>query len=89
MTGANVVIGFDWKIEFAALDAILARPKVRHDAVHDRLARRIGMDGAFGDLLGGSQVFLHQHRRERQHVADVVEAVAGIVRRKDCRRRGS
>ena len=29
----------------------------------------------------GGQVFLHQRRRERQHVADVVEAVAGVVLR--------
>ena len=32
-------------------------------------------------LVGGSDVALHQHRRQRQHVADVVEAVAAVVLR--------
>ena len=31
------------------------------------------------DLLGGGEVLLGQQRRHRQHVADVVEAVAGVV----------
>ena len=30
-------------------------------------------------LLGGRQVLLEQHRRQREHVADVVEAVAHVV----------
>ena len=30
-------------------------------------------------LVGGGDVFLHQQRRDREHVADVVEAVAGVV----------
>ena len=43
--------------------------------------QRIGAHGAGGDRLGGVQVLLHQHRRDGQDVADVVEAVAGIVGR--------
>ena len=43
------------------------------------LARLVRHDGLGGDLLGGIQVFLHQQRREREHVADVVEPVAHVV----------
>src|SRR4029450_7258458 len=34
---------------------------------------------ARGDLFRGGEVFLHQHGRHRQHVADVVEALARVV----------
>ena len=36
-------------------------------------------DGGPGDFFRGGEVFFHEHRRERKHVADVVEAVAGVV----------
>ncbi len=38
------------------------------------------------DPIRGDQVFLHERRRERQHVRDVVEAVPGVVLRKVVRR---
>jgi hypothetical protein len=34
------------------------------------------------DLIGGGQILFHQHRRQREHVADIVEAVAHFVVRK-------
>ena len=37
-------------------------------------------------LFRRRKILLHQHRRKRKHVADVVEAVAGIVLRKVLRR---
>jgi hypothetical protein len=33
------------------------------------------------DALRGGHVFFHQRRRQRQHVGDVVEAIAGVVLR--------
>ena len=47
-----------------------------------RLGRSIGHNRLAGDPLSRGQIFLHQDRREREHIADVVEAVAGIVGRK-------
>ena len=44
-----------------------------------RVRRDIGPDRLGGDLLCGAQIFLHQDWREREHVADVVEAVADLV----------
>jgi hypothetical protein len=38
-------------------------------------------DRRLGDLLGGDQVLVHQQRRDRQNIADVVEAVADVVGR--------
>ena len=43
------------------------------------LGRRIGHDGLARDLPGGGQVLFHQDGRERKHVADVVETVAGVI----------
>ena len=43
------------------------------------LGERIATDGARGDLFGGGQVLLHQGGGDGEDVADVVEAVAGIV----------
>ena len=45
----------------------------------ERLGQRVGGDGAGGDPAGGGEVAIHQHRRDGEHVADVVEAVAEIV----------
>ena len=53
------------------------------------LRQRTAADGARGDLLGRGQVLLHQRGRDRQHVADVVESVAGIVGQGTRRWRGS
>ncbi len=43
------------------------------------LGQRIGRHGARGDPLGRSQIFFHEHRRDGEDVANVVEALAGIV----------
>ena len=43
------------------------------------LRQRIGPNGARRNALGRRQVFLHQNGRNGEHVADVVEAMAGIV----------
>ncbi len=40
----------------------------------------VGEDRHVGDRLGGGEVLLHQERRQREDVADVVEAVADVVR---------
>ena len=39
-------------------------------------------DGQMNHLLGGGKILFHQDGREREHVADGVEAIAGIVLRK-------
>ena len=44
--------------------------------------QRIATHGARGDLFGHREVLLHQGGRNRQHIADIVEAVARIVGRK-------
>ena len=43
------------------------------------LGKRVATDSARGDLFGGGQVLLHQGVGDGEDVADVVEAVAGIV----------
>ena len=48
----------------------------------DRFRQRQGDDRPVGNPAGGGQVFLHQHWRDGQDIADVVEAVARIVGRK-------
>ena len=45
----------------------------------DRFGQRVGRDRARGDPLGRRHVLLHEHGRDGQDVADVVEALAGIV----------
>ena len=57
------------------------RPDLRRVKM-PRLRQRTAADGARRDLLGRRQVLLHQRRRDRQDVADVVEAVAEVVGRK-------
>src|SRR5262249_9703210 len=44
-----------------------------------RYGRQLGGDGPLHDALGGGEVLLHEQRRQRQHVGDVVEAVADVV----------
>ena len=51
-------------------------------AFERRLARLGAEHRRARDSLGGQQVPLHQHRRHREHVADVVEPVARVVLRK-------
>ena len=41
--------------------------------------RRIAHESAVGDLGRRVKILLHQQRRQRQHVADVVEAIADVV----------
>ena len=68
--------------EDASTPAVAAGPERRTKVAHP-LLRRPGWvaddDGPVEDRLGGGQVFLQQQRRERQHVADVVEAVTDVV----------
>ena len=47
---------------------------------------QVGDDRLVQNLPGGSQIFLQQHRWQREDVADVVETVTGIIRRKIIRR---
>ena len=51
-----------------------------------RFGLEIGEEGLAQDLLRGCQIFFQQHRGQRQHVADVVKAVTGIVGGKIIRR---
>ena len=55
----------------------------------ERLRRDLGGDRPAGDALSRRQVALHQQRRHGQHVADVVEAVAGVVGGEILARRGT
>ncbi len=52
----------------------------RLEHLDDRLRREVA-DGQAADAYGGGQVPIEQHGRRRQHVADVVEPVPGIVHR--------
>ena len=38
-------------------------------------------DGSGGDFFRRGEVFFHERGRERKHVGDVVEAVAGVIDR--------
>jgi hypothetical protein len=40
---------------------------------------RLGRHGLFNNSLRSPQILFHQERRDTQHVADVIEPVAGIV----------
>ena len=48
-------------------------------ALDGGLGERGGENGDSCDFLGGGEVLFHQDGREREDVADVVEAVAGVV----------
>ena len=61
----------------ARLDA-RARRRYAYEARRLRLG---SVDGGARDAIGGDQVLLQERRREREHVAVVVEAVAGVVLR--------
>ena len=62
-------------IVILAAEPLAVETLLGHD---ERLARH----GLFHDLFGRLQIFLHQQRRQGQHVANVVEAVTRIVGRK-------
>ena len=68
--------------EDAATPAGAAGPERRAEAAQP-LLRRLGRvaddDGPVEDRLGGGQVLLQEQRRQRQDVADVVEAVTDVV----------
>ena len=52
----------------------------RMDRIINRRCTDRGIaDGETADVGRGGQIFLQQHRRHRQHVADVVKAVSRIV----------
>ena len=88
----NFVFGDDMsnRVDRVPVTLILGRaPWFELLAGEANLARLRGIGGAddlLADLLGGIEIFFHEQRRDRQHVADVVEAVADIVRRKIVRR---
>ena len=54
-----------------------------------RLERRRSEERLSRDPIGGGDVLLHQPRRQRQHVRDVVEAIAGVVLREIVGRLGA
>ena len=84
--------------EDIALTGQLLRPAVHHvgrrgaiqlargESADARLRRIFRDDGRLHDLLRRREILLHQHRRNGQHVADIIEAIARIVRRKIIRR---
>ena len=60
---------------------VAAAPAFGPQARQGRLQRRRAEQRHARDVVRGRQVLLHQHRRQRQHVGDVVEPVAGVVLR--------
>ena len=60
---------------------VAAAPAFGPQPRQGRLQRRRAEQRHARDVVRGRQVLLHQHRRQRQHVGDVVEPVAGIVLR--------
>jgi hypothetical protein len=58
-------------------DSARRRLQPRHRRLHRLDAEKRRARGAFGRR----HVALHQHRRERQHVGNVVEAIARIILR--------
>ena len=69
------------RLDVARIDAAQI---LEAEAVLDlnRLGQGFGRHRPLGDASGGRQILFHQHRRDSQDVADVVEPVAGIVRGK-------
>ena len=61
---------------------VTVSPAIGSEAGERGLERRRTVDRGARDRVGGGQILLHQHRREREHVGDVVEPVAGVVLRK-------
>ena len=71
------------------------RADVSLDRAFEQAGFKLGAANAHGrwshddlvhDLLRRGEILLQQHRRHRKHIADVVEAVAGIIRREIRRR---
>ena len=68
--------------EEATTPTVTARPERGAKTAHPLLGwfRWVADDdGPVEDRLGGGQVLLQQQRRERQHVADVVEPVTDVI----------
>ena len=65
---------------------VAVAPPIRSEPDERRGHRRSPEHGRAGDPVGRRQVFLHERRRERQHIPDVVEAVARVVLREVVRR---
>ncbi len=88
----NIILAVHWKImpnESAAARAerhVLTHAIDLIEPVRDRIGlvrhRHRGIaDGQPADPAGRGKIPLHQQRRHLQHVADIVEAVAGVVGR--------
>ena len=60
---------------------VAGAPALGPQAREGWLQRRWAEERHAREVVCGRQVLLHQHRRQRQHVRDVVEPVAGIVLR--------
>ena len=59
--------------------AIVLHEETRQVVGFEHRARVAISYGGAADLARGREVAFHQHRRDRQNVADIVKAVAGIV----------
>ena len=71
----------------AALRHVAAgRLQIPRGLATHRWLRWFDHDRALHDRFRGRQISLHQHGRKGQHIADVVEAVTDVVRRKIFRR---
>ena len=81
-TESGLVVGVRERARIARPAAIGAQLRQR------RLEVRRPEERQPRDPIRRRDVLLHQHRRQRQHVRDVVEAVPGIVLRKVVRRFG-
>ena len=81
---AEVVVGVEvdavCRLHIARIDsAEILEPEAVLDL--NRLRQRFGGHGPLGNARGGRQVLVHQDRRYRQHIADIVEALARVVGR--------
>src|SRR5690606_13319646 len=76
----------DRKLVVSVDGSVVVASHVGHKGVlghHELLHAGLPFSGRharfFGDLLRGGQVLFHQQRRDGEHVAVVVETVAGVV----------
>src|SRR5207237_1374100 len=82
-TDANRIVAGEINAMFGFNRAAIDTPDFLFAEVIERLdglGRNLRGERPSGDPLGGPQVSVHQDWRDGEHVADVVEAVAGIVR---------
>src|SRR5207302_715632 len=54
--------------------------------VLQRFGLQVRDDGLVQNFPGGRQILFQQHRRQREHIADVVKAITRIIRGKIVRR---